>query len=65
MKKHISPYHLAVIHAGLGEIDAAVTELCKTYDDRSEALLWLKADPRLGNLRSDSRFIDLVEKVGL
>ena len=63
--RHVSSYHFAIIHAALGHKDEAFEWLEKSYDARSEALVWLKVDPRLDTLRSDPRFIDLQRRVGL
>jgi tetratricopeptide (TPR) repeat protein len=64
-RRHVSSYHFAIIHAALGERDEAFEWLEKTYEARSEALVWLKVDPRLDTLRTDPRFIDLQRRVGL
>jgi serine/threonine protein kinase/TolB-like protein/Tfp pilus assembly protein PilF len=63
--RHVSPYHFAIIHAALGERDEAFEWLEQCYRARSEALVWLKVDPRLDTLRTDPRFIDLQRRVGL
>jgi eukaryotic-like serine/threonine-protein kinase len=62
---YVSAYHIAVIHAGLGEPDQAFEWLEKAYEERAEFLVYLKADPRLDNLRADPRFPALLRRVGL
>jgi TolB-like protein/DNA-binding winged helix-turn-helix (wHTH) protein/Tfp pilus assembly protein PilF len=63
---YVSPYILATIYAGLGEKDKAFQYLEKAYDERSLDISWhLKADLRIDNLRSDPRFKDLAQRVGL
>jgi len=37
----------------------------KAYEDRSQALTFLKAEPLFDPLRSDARFDDLIRRVGL
>jgi serine/threonine-protein kinase len=64
-QRHVSPYHLALIYAGLGEKDQAIEFLNKAYDERAERLVWLKTDPRFDLLRTDARFIDLLQRIGL
>jgi serine/threonine protein kinase/TolB-like protein/Tfp pilus assembly protein PilF len=64
-RRHVSSYHFAIIHAALGSKEEAFEWLEKTYEARSEALVWLKVDPRLDTLRTDPRFIDLQRRVGL
>lgn len=39
--------------------------LDKAYRDRSDLLVYLKVDPRLDPIRSDRRFMELVERVGI
>jgi serine/threonine protein kinase/TolB-like protein/Tfp pilus assembly protein PilF len=63
--RHVSSYHFALIHAGLGSKEEVFEWLEKTYLAREEALVWLKVDPRLDSLRTDPRFIDLQRRVGL
>jgi len=63
---HLSPYMIATIYAGLGQNDRAFEFLEKAYSERSLDLSWfLKADPRIDNLRSDARFQSLLRRVGL
>jgi adenylate cyclase len=59
------PYSIAGIYAALGETDQAFEWLNKAYQDRSFQLVGLKVDPTLDNLRSDPRFQDLLDRVGL
>jgi len=60
-----TPYSIAGIYAGLGEKDLAFEWLEKAYKARSFQLVSLKVDPSLDNIRSDSRFANLLSRVGL
>jgi TolB-like protein/Flp pilus assembly protein TadD len=60
-----SPIALAVIHAGLGEIDVAFEWLETAYRLRDGSLFWLVGAPGLDPLHSDARFADLVRRVGV
>jgi tetratricopeptide (TPR) repeat protein len=62
---YVTPYGVALIWAGLGDRDQAFALLNKAVADRSHWLVWLKIDPRWDPIRSDSRFDDLVKRVGL
>jgi TolB-like protein/Tfp pilus assembly protein PilF len=64
-KRHVPPYNVAIIYAGLGDKDQALAWLERAYADRSFYLTWLKYDPQLDSLRSDPRFADLLRRVGL
>jgi hypothetical protein len=61
----LSPYHVAVIHAALGETDQAFDWLGRACDVQSEALIWLAVDPMLDALRPDPRFAAIMARVGL
>ena len=63
--KHLSPYDCAIIHTALKEEEKAFACLEKAYELRSEAVVWLKVDPRLDPLRTNPQFIDLLQRVGL
>jgi adenylate cyclase len=64
-RKYVAPYHLALLHAGLGEKDQAFEYLENARKERSDSLVYLKIDPRLDDLRADPRFLDLLQKIGL
>jgi hypothetical protein len=56
---------MALIYTGLGEKERAFAWFEKAYKTRSWGLLWLKVDPRFDSLRGDSRFTDLLGRIGL
>jgi TolB-like protein/Flp pilus assembly protein TadD len=62
---YVPPYAFATIYAGLGEIDAAFEWLGRAYEVHDTGLIWLKWDPQFDNLRSDSRFQNLLKNMGL
>ena len=65
-ERYASAYNLALIYAGLSEDDLAFEWLGKAYDDHDDQLTWgLASDPRLDHLRDDSRFDELMSRVGL
>jgi TolB-like protein/tetratricopeptide (TPR) repeat protein len=62
---HAPPIAFAVIHAGLGDIDAAFDWLETAYRLRDGYLFWLPGAPGLDPLHSDPRFADLVHRMGV
>jgi tetratricopeptide (TPR) repeat protein len=64
--RYVAPYAFALISAGLGRGEAAIGYLEEACRERSPALaLWLRGDPRLDRLRSDRRFREIAERVGV
>jgi tetratricopeptide (TPR) repeat protein len=57
--RYISPYDIAVIHAGLGETREAIANLRKAVEDRSAWMVFLNVDPRLDTLRDEPAFAQL------
>jgi TolB-like protein/DNA-binding winged helix-turn-helix (wHTH) protein/Tfp pilus assembly protein PilF len=57
-------YYLALDYADLGDREAALAALNKSYENRQIELLELLVDPELDPLRSDPRFQELVRKAG-
>jgi serine/threonine protein kinase/tetratricopeptide (TPR) repeat protein len=64
-QKYVAPYFFAGIHVGLGENDRAMECLEKSYEEHSHWLIYLHMDPGLDALRSNPRFQDLLQRVGL
>jgi TolB-like protein/DNA-binding winged helix-turn-helix (wHTH) protein/Tfp pilus assembly protein PilF len=57
-------YRIARIHAALRDADAAFSWLERAFAERDEMLVWLKVDPHFDNLRPDSRFARLLQRIG-
>lgn len=62
---YVSPIHPAAIHVALGEIDEAFARLEQAYALRAPLLLGVGVNPDFAALRSDSRFADLLRRLGL
>jgi serine/threonine-protein kinase len=61
---YLPPYFFATIHAALGEKDEAFTWLESALRERDHYLAWIKVDTAVDPLRNDSRFPDLLRRVG-
>ena len=61
----MSPVAFAMMHAGLGETDAAFASLDHALEDRRGWLAYLKVEPLLDPLRGDPRFGRLLERMRL
>ena len=59
------PYDIALIYSSMGKKDRAIELLQQAYEERNDQVIWLKGDPRVDPLRSDSRFKMLIRKLGL
>jgi tetratricopeptide (TPR) repeat protein len=62
--RYISPFTLALVHAGLGERDAVFEQLDRAYAARDVHLMFLTVDPKWDSYRRDPRFIALLERCG-
>jgi tetratricopeptide (TPR) repeat protein len=63
--RYLSSYHLAIAHAGLGDVDEAFAALERATVDGDPALAFVAVDPRFEPLRSDSRYERLIGLLGL
>jgi DNA-binding winged helix-turn-helix (wHTH) protein/Flp pilus assembly protein TadD len=61
-QSYVSPYSLALIHAGLGDKERAVLCLKAAYEDRNEMFGFVKTSPEFDGLRSQARFIVLMRR---
>src|SRR5262245_21429922 len=63
-ERHVSPFHLALIHIGLGDKDRAIELLNQAYEERAARLIWIQVDPRFDTLRKNPRFEKLLTDIG-
>ena len=61
----IGRYEIALVYAGLGNKTEAFKWLEESYRARDEGITYIKVEPCLDPLRSDPRFKDLLNRVGL
>jgi hypothetical protein len=61
----VSPVAFVMLHAALGEDDAAFTWLDRAYEERRWWLVYLNVEPTLDGLRADPRFRRLQERMRL
>jgi serine/threonine protein kinase/Flp pilus assembly protein TadD len=64
-QRHVTPYAIATIYAGLDNRDETFRWLQMAYEERAPGLTWLKVDPMLDSLRRDPRYADLLRRMGL
>ncbi len=64
-KQYVSAYYFALAYTALGKKDKAFEWLENAYKDREGRMTLIKVDPLLDELRSDSRFKELMQRVGL
>jgi tetratricopeptide (TPR) repeat protein len=60
---YVTPYGVALVHAGLGSSNVALAWLHKAFEERSHWLVWLRLDPRWNGLRQDPRFAEIVRRM--
>jgi tetratricopeptide (TPR) repeat protein len=62
---YVSPMSVALVYAGLNEKDQAIASLENAYADRDGSLIFMKVHPFLDPVRGDSRYVGLLQKVGM
>lgn len=63
-QRYVSPYDLALAALGIGETDQVFTLLARAAEERSPRAAFLGVDPRFDGLRSDTRFKELMIRIG-
>ena len=58
-------YSLAMNYTEFNRIDEAIWTLQKCFEMREERMVWINVEPRLANLKSDTRFQEIVQRIGL
>jgi TolB-like protein/Tfp pilus assembly protein PilF len=63
-EKHVSPYQISWIYAGLQDKESALACLEQAYAERSTYMVLIKMEPAWDFLRSAPRFQDLQRRIG-
>lgn len=63
--RYLSPTTIGSIYVALGDNDKAFEWFDRAFEQRDYLLVLMKVDPMFDNVRSDSRFLKLMERVGL
>ena len=61
---YVSPTSAAVVYMGLGEEDRVFELLEEAYRERCNNLVFINVHPAFDKLRSDTRFISLIQRMG-
>ena len=64
-ERYVPAYNFAMIYAGLGDFDKAFDLMEQACKEHSGFLPFLKVEPAVNCLRGDSRFQDLLKRIGL
>ena len=56
---------IAHVHVVLNEYEEAMRELQRAYEEHSSSLHFIGIAPEFAPLRSDKRFVSIVERIGL
>jgi len=62
-EQYVTPYAIALGYNGFGQTDEAIEWLVKAFEQRDIKVVLLTVDPKWNNLRSDSRFQELMRRV--
>jgi tetratricopeptide (TPR) repeat protein len=64
-REYVASYYFVLVYLGLDEKDQALIWLERAYRERSTHLVWLKVDPIFDGLRADTRFTELMRRMGM
>ena len=64
-KRYVMPYGVALAHAGLGNVEAALDWLDRSLAERGSQICYIGVDPAFDSLRSHPRFKELLRQAGL
>jgi DNA-binding winged helix-turn-helix (wHTH) protein/tetratricopeptide (TPR) repeat protein len=62
--RYVPPYCIAMMHLGLGQLEEAMQWLERSYEGHDVHVIFLPVDAKWDPLRSDPRFVGLLERCG-
>lgn len=62
---YVSAYNVALIYAGLGDTENALSWLARAVEQHDLFLAWMNVEPMFDSIRSEPRFAELVKRIGL
>ncbi|HEU0183664.1 MAG TPA: tetratricopeptide repeat protein, partial [Blastocatellia bacterium] len=65
MNRDVSPFYLAMIHAGLDDREQALKWLESACEERYNWVVWLGVEPMFAKLRDEARFKEMLRKIGI
>lgn len=60
---YVKPYFIAMAYAAFGENDSAFEWFERAVEERNEWLIWFGVEPKLDQLRKDSRYLKILRKI--
>ena len=64
-ERYVSPYHLAVVYSGLGDLPQTLDHLEQATEERFNWLVFLWVEPQFDGLNNNALFAALKKRVGL
>jgi TolB-like protein/DNA-binding winged helix-turn-helix (wHTH) protein len=64
-RKYVCTYEIGQVYAALGQTEDVFLWLGKGLSERCSCMSWLKIEPWFDSIRSDSRYVDLLRKIGI
>ncbi len=64
-QQYVRSEYLAMGHAAIGDMDKAFESLERAYQARSGGLIYLHLDPGYDPLRTDPRYAEMIDRIGL
>jgi DNA-binding winged helix-turn-helix (wHTH) protein/TolB-like protein/tetratricopeptide (TPR) repeat protein len=64
-ERFVPAYSFALVYNGLGETEASLDELWRSFSRREVQLVFITVDPRWDKFRNEKRFVDLVTEMGV
>jgi eukaryotic-like serine/threonine-protein kinase len=64
-QQYVCNYEVSQVYAALGDRDNAMKWLKTGVEQQCDCMIWLRGEPWMEPLRADSRYLDLIKRVGL